>query len=556
MGDRHFSNTSNFFERDRGWGERDVAAGRSFLYAGRAVTPESVSYVYPSGNILTSGLNCASQHTWGSGSVEHSSTNRLEGGPQVHGHHSASHDTLPQFASEGSFPLEPEVNATSGPNHYNGQIMHEVNGGLVDYTTATGRGRSKRKIPSFIPPCELGSTPVFYGAGSSSSQPNGLQLGSTPSDYSRPFPSNSFHLPPPHGVGSLTIGGEDSGSNPRSRPVVDSEPNPSRSYFQNYTPGPNGPTSHLPNHGTMNVHSINNNPPAYGQSHIGISPAAQAGFQQVSANNTMGHEISPYYAGGGNAADASRYQHHLHESILSRNPISPPQYFHGLPALAVNEDHANYYQRALPSSQRTNVISLHTGQGAATTAISGMSHQPIVSESYPSRFARPFLTRGWHHNNHREGRSSRMLERLHLHTNAVDSQDRMGGEPFMVFDGSYLYGSRNMYDQYGDMRLDVDNMSYEELLALGDSIGNVNTGLSENVVSNCLLEKKYSSSDINAEETCSICLEEYKKTSRIGKLKKCGHNYHIGCIKKWLSMKNSCPICKGPAAHLAGPDQE
>ncbi|CAN1148439.1 E3 ubiquitin-protein ligase MBR1 [Linum perenne] len=124
----------------------------------------------------------------------------------------------------------------------------------------------------------------------------------------------------------------------------------------------------------------------------------------------------------------------------------------------------------------------------------------------------------------------------------------------MMFDGSYLYGSRNMSDQYGDMRLDIDNMSYEELLALGDSIGNVNTGLSGNVVSECLLEKKHSISDKNVQVSCAICLEEYKKTSRKGKLKKCGHEYHIGCIKKWLSMKNSCPICKGPAAVLS--DQE
>lgn len=24
----------------------------------------------------------------------------------------------------------------------------------------------------------------------------------------------------------------------------------------------------------------------------------------------------------------------------------------------------------------------------------------------------------------------------------------------------------------------------------------------------------------------------------------CGHEYHVACIKKWLSKKNSCPICK------------
>ncbi|CAN1257991.1 E3 ubiquitin-protein ligase MBR1, partial [Linum perenne] len=436
--------------------------------------------------------NCGSQHTWGSGSVEHLSTNRSEG-PQVHGHLSASYDTLPQFASEGSFHLEPEVNATSASSSiYNGQSMHEANGGLIDYPTGIGRGRFKRKVPGFLPPCATGGTTGFYGAGSSS-HPNGLQLG-TPPDY-RPFPSNSFQLPP-HGGGSLTIGGEDSGSSARS--IVDSDPNPTRSYFQSYTPGPNGSTSHLPNHhGAVNIHGLNTNAPTYGQNHFGISPPA--------------HQ-------------------HLHESILSRNPIPAPQYFHGLHALAANEDQANYYQRAMPS-QRTDAISLHSGS------------------------ARPFLTRGLHHN-HREGRSRIALERLQARSNAVDAHDRMGGEASMMLEGPYLYGHRNMYDQYGDMRLDIDNMSYEELLALGDSIGNVNTGLSENVISECLLEKKHSISDKNLEESCAICLEEYKKTSKTGKLKKCGHEYHMGCIKKWLSVKNSCPICKGPAAAIPNASDE
>ena len=30
-----------------------------------------------------------------------------------------------------------------------------------------------------------------------------------------------------------------------------------------------------------------------------------------------------------------------------------------------------------------------------------------------------------------------------------------------MVDHSSYYGSRNVFDQYGDMRLDVDNMTYE-----------------------------------------------------------------------------------------------
>lgn len=41
--------------------------------------------------------------------------------------------------------------------------------------------------------------------------------------------------------------------------------------------------------------------------------------------------------------------------------------------------------------------------------------------------------------------------------------------------------------------------------------------------------------------------EEYKFKDSVGKLK-CGHDYHADCIKKWLQVKNVCPICKASVA--------
>lgn len=32
----------------------------------------------------------------------------------------------------------------------------------------------------------------------------------------------------------------------------------------------------------------------------------------------------------------------------------------------------------------------------------------------------------------------------------------------------------------------------------------------------------------------------------IGTLK-CGHDFHVDCVRKWLSIKNLCPICKASA---------
>lgn len=40
--------------------------------------------------------------------------------------------------------------------------------------------------------------------------------------------------------------------------------------------------------------------------------------------------------------------------------------------------------------------------------------------------------------------------------------------------------------------------------------------------------------------------EEYKDQDELGKLG-CRHDFHFGCIKSWLLIKNTCPICKAAA---------
>ncbi|KAE9588411.1 hypothetical protein Lal_00003160 [Lupinus albus] len=126
---------------------------------------------------------------------------------------------------------------------------------------------------------------------------------------------------------------------------------------------------------------------------------------------------------------------------------------------------------------------------------------------------------------------------------------RRGGslrlEDVMILNQSLFPGIADSHDRHRDMRLDVDNMSYEELLALEERMGNVSTGLSEETILKHLKQKKYSveTGSQHEAEPCCVCQEEYKDGDDMGSLN-CGHDFHKECVKQWLMHKNLCPICK------------
>ncbi|KAF7840824.1 E3 ubiquitin-protein ligase MBR2 isoform X1 [Senna tora] len=146
-----------------------------------------------------------------------------------------------------------------------------------------------------------------------------------------------------------------------------------------------------------------------------------------------------------------------------------------------------------------------------------------------------------------EGRR-RLISEIRQVLNAMRRGENIQAQDGLLFDPSILqvHGMAELHDRHRDMRLDVDNMSYEELLALEERIGDVNTGLSEDIIMKSMKERVYvpvmsgSSSDL---EPCCICQEEYVDGEHVGSLD-CGHEFHINCIKKWLMLKNLCPICK------------
>ncbi|KAL6563941.1 hypothetical protein OROHE_005181 [Orobanche hederae] len=93
--------------------------------------------------------------------------------------------------------------------------------------------------------------------------------------------------------------------------------------------------------------------------------------------------------------------------------------------------------------------------------------------------------------------------------------------------------------------IDPDNMTYEELLELGEAVGTQNRGLSQDQIAflptskfkcGLFFRKKFRG------ERCVICQMEYKRGDKRMTLP-CKHLYHTGCGRRWLSINKACPIC-------------
>ncbi|XP_075078717.1 E3 ubiquitin protein ligase RIE1-like isoform X2 [Nicotiana tabacum] len=87
----------------------------------------------------------------------------------------------------------------------------------------------------------------------------------------------------------------------------------------------------------------------------------------------------------------------------------------------------------------------------------------------------------------------------------------------------------------------------EELFKLHRYLKNVNAGWRARAFDLSIKLHKYeSSTSLESNENCCICLDDYCDGEELAKTD-CGHLYHVDCIKKWIERNKSCPICKRDA---------
>ncbi|PIA38574.1 hypothetical protein AQUCO_02700056v1 [Aquilegia coerulea] len=563
MEHRQLFRTSLEFETDHDQNRSHI---HSSMHQGSSGNADSGSFAFCMDNMLPGGENVSSNWNSALRSNEYVSSSIIPeptyhsapvpGPPyQAFRHPSAARSFRPVTQNYAERPSSSSYYSASPVNHY-GHSNHGYEGGSTSSATVNGRGPYSRKRPATS---VIHESTGYHSVGSSSDV--SIPSLDKPSSSSPRWPWEVVSVTPSNRGSSLSITEEASQRNVRSRSSLDLElnhpraralSNPSR---YSHSTGRLIDRPHMLDLGNLGVSA---NTRDWSHNHVPSDDLARI----ITGPCTSSHDTNLFRLGSSGtigSLDIDSYHHHL---ISSRNPVVPS---HNIPSSThiVRGGRSSHVRRAMPTCRVT-----HNYQRSGHVASSSERVLPSVPESFSPSYSRPIPMIGWHDSD-RSGRLRISYQRSSPLSGAADSHDRLG---YMTMEHSTLYDPRNLLDQHGDMRLDVDNMSYEvretdcvscnsflckllaysfwifkqELLALEERIGNVNTGLSEDTMSKCLKERIHYPSVHIEESTCVICLEEYKSKDVVVTLANCSHDYHTGCIKKWLSMKKVCPICKAP----------
>lgn len=95
--------------------------------------------------------------------------------------------------------------------------------------------------------------------------------------------------------------------------------------------------------------------------------------------------------------------------------------------------------------------------------------------------------------------------------------------------------------------VDVNHMSYEALLDLGQALGSGNNAPPVSFKDACALPTRSTVSFCQGMwENCVICQDEMAENEDV-RILACGHQYHFRCIARWLQESNTCCVCQSMA---------
>ncbi|KAJ8905682.1 hypothetical protein NDN08_002187 [Rhodosorus marinus] len=91
----------------------------------------------------------------------------------------------------------------------------------------------------------------------------------------------------------------------------------------------------------------------------------------------------------------------------------------------------------------------------------------------------------------------------------------------------------------------IDDLTYEEMLALEEHMGKVIKGLTEEELDSIPTENvcTHDQERLDEEKACSICLEDLLEDEVVRRLR-CDHVFHVRCVDSWLRENKTCPVCK------------
>jgi RING-finger-containing ubiquitin ligase len=47
-----------------------------------------------------------------------------------------------------------------------------------------------------------------------------------------------------------------------------------------------------------------------------------------------------------------------------------------------------------------------------------------------------------------------------------------------------------------------------------------------------------------SQESCAICLDDFKEGEDLQQISECGHIFHLNCLTKWIQAHKNCPYCR------------